>query len=277
VIIDNSYSKNNTNEIRLKYGIIPTISVKFTHMKKYNKGKGNKMKVIGFVRVSTGHQKLSIQNQIAEITDYCKKTDGIELIEILQEEAVSGGSIERVGFDRMLDMVESGSIDGIVCLNLSRIGRKAAMTLNLINKCLENDVFIYDMKDGTDTRTPGGRMVVKLRAVMYEEELINIRENIRSVIRYKKKNGLKYNGRTAYGYYDKNGILYEDEFEIKVVRNIKNLYSRGHSWYKIAKKLNKDGTETKENGANGWSGQQVKNVWTNHYGDGLKVEGAMVG
>ena len=71
MIIDNSYSRNNTNEIRLKYGIIPREGVKFTHMKKYNKGKGNNMKVIGFVRVSTGHQKLSIQNQTAEITDYC--------------------------------------------------------------------------------------------------------------------------------------------------------------------------------------------------------------
>ncbi len=44
------------------------------------------MKVIGFVRVSTGHQRLSVSNQIAEITDYCKKTDDLELIEILQEE-----------------------------------------------------------------------------------------------------------------------------------------------------------------------------------------------
>ena len=245
-------------------------------MKNNRKGKGNRMNVIGFVRVSTGHQKLSIANQIAEITDYCEKTDGIKLIEILQEEGISGGSLERIGFDRMIGMVEAKEIDGIVCLNLSRIGRKAAMTLNLINKCLDNDVFIYDMKDGTDTRTPGGRMAVKMRAVIYEEELLSIRENIRQVIRYKKKNGLKYNGRVAYGYYDKNGILYEDEFEIKIVRNIKNLKSRGHSWYKIAKRLNNYGIDTKERGKNGWSGQQVKNVWTYHYGDGIKVERAMV-
>ena len=276
MVIDNSYSRNNTNVISLKYGIIPTEGGIFTPMRNYNKGKGNNMKVIGFVRVSTGHQKLSIANQIAEITEYCKKTDGLELIEILQEEAISGDSIERIGFDRMTEMVEAKSIDGIVCSNLSRIGRKASMTLTLINKCLENDVFIYDMKDGTDTRTAGGRMAVKMRAVIYEEELLSIRENIRQVIRYKKKNGLKYNGRVAYGYYDKNGILYEDEFEIKVVRNIKNLKSRGHSWYKIAKRLNEYGIDTKERGANGWSGQQVKNVWGYHYGDGVKVERAMV-
>jgi|TARA_B100000424_G_C22920062_1_gene489568 DNA invertase Pin-like site-specific DNA recombinase len=239
------------------------------------KGKGNNMKVIGFVRVSTGHQKLSIDNQTAEITDYCKKTDGLELVDILQEENVSGGSIERTGFTKMLEMVENKEIDGIVCLNLSRIGRKASMTLDLINKCLDNDVFIYDMKDGTDTRTPGGRMSVKMRSVIYEEELLSIRENIRQVIRYKKKNGLKYNGRVQYGYYDKNGILYKDDFEMKIVRNIKNLRSRGHSWYGIAKRLNEYGIDTKERGEKGWRGQQVKNVYNYHYGDNVKVMNTM--
>tara|TARA_B100000029_G_C17600280_1_gene965514 strand:+ start:402 stop:1109 length:708 start_codon:yes stop_codon:yes gene_type:complete len=234
------------------------------------------MKVIGFVRVSTGHQRLSVSNQIAEITDYCKKTDDLELIEILQEENVSGDAIERTGFDRMIQMIENRDIDGIVCLNLSRIGRKAAQTLDLINKCMDNDVFIYDMKDGTDTRTAGGRMSVKMRAVIYEEELLSIRENIRQVIRYKKKNGLKYNGRVAYGYYDKNGVLYQDDFEMKIVRNIKNLKSRGHTFYKIAKRLNEYGIDTKERGENGWTQQQVKNVYQYHYGDGIKVEKAMV-
>ena len=104
---------------------------------------------------------------------------------------------------------------------------------------------------------------------------MSIRENIRQVIRYKKKNGLKYNGRTAYGYYDKNGILYEDEFEMKIVKNIKNLKTRGHSWYSIAKRLNNHGIDTKERGEKGWRGQQVKNVYNYHYGDGVKVENTM--
>ena len=74
-------------------------------MRNIIKGKGNNMKVIGFVRVSTGHQKLSVSNQIAEIKDYCKKTDGLELVDILQEEAVSGDAVVRVGFDKMIQMI----------------------------------------------------------------------------------------------------------------------------------------------------------------------------
>ena len=62
-----------------------------------------------------------------------------------------------------------------------------------------------------------------MRAVIYEEELLRIRRKHGSVIRYKKDNGLKYNGRVVYGMYDKNGILEVDEFEMKIVRNMKNL------------------------------------------------------
>ena len=126
-------------------------------------------------------------------------------------------------------------------------------------------MYIIDIKDGTDTRTAGGRMSVKMRAVIYEEELIGIRENIKEVMRYKKTNGIKYNGRMAYGVYDKNGVLYEDEFEMRIVRNMKNLRSRGWSWYKICKNLNENAIPTKENGAKGWTINQVKNVYHFHY------------
>ena len=225
------------------------------------------MKTIGYIRVSTSKQKLSISNQISEIKKWSNKNNAdVELIEIIQDEGISGDALVRNGFDRMVSMIDNGEIEAVVCLNLSRIGRKAAQTLELINKCLEKNVALIDLQDGTDTRTPGGRMAVKMRAVIYEEELFRIRENIRSVIRYKKNNGLKYNGRVAYGYYDKNGILHEDEFEMKIVRNMKNLKSRGHSFYSIAKKLNENSIDTKERGNNGWTTQQVKNTLNYHYG-----------
>jgi len=228
------------------------------------------MKTIGYIRVSTNKQKLSISNQISEIKKWSKaNTEKIDLIEIIQDEGISGDALVRNGFDKMVEMIENKEIDGVVCLNLSRIGRKAAQTLELINKCLDKDVALIDLQDGTDTRTPGGRMAVKMRAVIYEEELFRIRENIRSVIRYKKDNGLKYNGRIAYGLYDKNGILHEHEWEMKVVRNMKNLKSRGHSLYGIAKKLNENDIDTKERGSNGWTTQQVKNTLKYHYGAGV--------
>ena len=227
--------------------------------------KKNKMNsVIGFVRVSTLKQNLSMKNQKARIKEFCKDK-GLNLVNIICEEGVSGSKIDRDGFNNMLGMVKEKSIDGVVCLNLARIGRRASQTLELINECLDNKVFLLDIEDGTDTRTAGGRMSVKMRAVIYEEELINIRTRIKEVIRFKKKNGLRYNGRLAYGVYSKNGVLYEDEFEMKIVRNMKNLRSRGWTWYKIMKRLNENEIPTKEHGENGWSINQLKKVYDYHY------------
>ena len=103
-------------------------------------------KVIGFVRVSTLKQKTSIKNQISRIKEYCKQNE-LHLVDVIKEEGVSGKKVHRKGFVRMLDMVTDKEIDGIVCLNLSRIGRRASMTLELINACLDSDVYIIDIKE----------------------------------------------------------------------------------------------------------------------------------
>ena len=60
-------------------------------------------------------------------------------------------------------------------------------------------------------------------------------------------------------------MLYEDDFEMKIVRNIKNLKSRGWSWYKIAKKLTEEDIPTKMKTGKGWHINQVKQVYRFHY------------
>ncbi len=221
--------------------------------------------IIGFVRTSTMKQGNSIKLQREQIERYAKDK-GLQLVDIVEEEGVSGDKLNRAGFDTIMDMVNNKRVDGVVCYWLSRAGRNAVRVLELINSCLEHNVALMSVKEGIDTSTSGGRIQAKFMAVIAEEELLTIKERIKGVIRHKKGNGLQYNGTPAYGTYIKNGLLYEDEFEIKIVRNIKNLRSRGWSWYKIMKRLNENDIPTKNNGANGWSINQVKNVFNYHYG-----------
>ena len=82
-----------------------------------------KEKVVGFVRVSTLKQTISMKNQVSRIKQYSKENN-LDLVDIIKEEGISGGKINRKGFDQMLELVEKKEIDGIVCLNLSRIGRR---------------------------------------------------------------------------------------------------------------------------------------------------------
>ena len=222
--------------------------------------------IIGFVRTSTMKQGNSIKLQRDSIETFVKDRN-LRLIDIIEEEGISGDKLNRAGFDTLLQLVKMNKVDGVICYWLSRAGRSAVMVLELINSCLKNNVTLISIKEGIDTSTPGGRMMAKFYAVLAEEELITIQERIKGVIRHKKRNGLQYNGTPAYGTYVKNGLLYEDEFEIKIVRNMKNLRSSGWSWYKIMKKLNNNDIPTKMNGEKGWSINQVKNVYDYHYGE----------
>ena len=222
--------------------------------------------IIGFVRTSTMKQGNSIKLQREKIKEYAKDRN-LQLVDIIEEEGVSVDKLNRAGYDTIMDMVNNKRVDGVVCYWLSRAGRNAVRVLQLINSCLENNVILMSVKEGIDTSTSGGRMMAKFYAVLAEEELITIRERIKGVIRHKKRNGLQYNGTPAYGTYVKNGLLYEDEFEIKIVRNMKNLRSRGWSWYKIMKQMNFRDIPTKMNGEHGWSINQVKNVYDYHYGE----------
>jgi|TARA_B100000073_G_scaffold285621_1_gene247161 DNA invertase Pin-like site-specific DNA recombinase len=223
------------------------------------------MKVIGFTRVSTTKQNLGMKTQIKMIQDYCK-LNNLELVEIIKEEGISGDAKIRYGFDKLNEMVANKEVDGVITTWMSRIGRSASASIKFINDCLDMNVKLVGLKDGIDTSTSGGRMQAKLMAVIAEEELFTIRQRIKDTIQHKKQSGLKYNGSLAYGVYEKNGVLYEDDFEMKVVRNIKNWRSRGWSWYKCMKKLNENDIPTKNRG-NGWTINQVKRTINYHYGD----------
>ncbi len=220
--------------------------------------------IIGFVRTSTMKQGNSIKVQEKSIRDYAKDKN-LQLTDIIKEEGISGSRVDRQGFNTILKLVKLKQIDGVVCYWLSRAGRNASKVLELINSCLDNNVALMSVKEGIDTTTAGGRIQAKFMAVIAEEELLTIKERIKDVIRYKKKNGLVYNGSPAYGTYIKNGLLYKDDFEYNVVKNIKNWRSRGWSWYKCMKKLNENDIPTKMNTGRGWTINQVKQTFKYHY------------
>ena len=221
-------------------------------------------KVIAYVRTSTLRQAVSMKKQKLEIEKYCKNND-LDLVELLNEEGVSGSAIFRDGFSRLMNQINNEEIEAVIVYWISRAGRTASETIQLINDCIDKNIRLISIKEGIDTSTPGGRMQAKMYAVWAEEELIMIKERIRDAIRYKKANGLKYNGHVAYGTYVKNGVIYEDSFEMNVVKNLKNWKSRGWTWYKCMKTLNQRDIPTKKNTGNGWTINQVKQVYKFHY------------
>ena len=222
-------------------------------------------KVIGYIRSSTLKQTITPKNQQSRIKEYCKNNK-LELSELIKQEGISGGKINTEGFRRLWDILENKMVDGLVVWDWDRVGRTLIELLQLEQMCYEKGVYIIDLMSGLDTRTPGGRFSMKQKSLYAENELLRIKERTQEAIRYKKSRGLKYNGTTSYGVYEKNGLLYEDGYEMKVIRNIKNQRTRGWSWYKIKNQMNQRGIPTKQDGKNCWSETQLIRVFNYHYG-----------
>jgi DNA invertase Pin-like site-specific DNA recombinase len=119
--------------------------------------------LIGYVRVSTGHQSLDAQADAL-------RDVGVDPERIYQDK-LSGAATRppRPGLAALLDYVRSG--DTIVVTGIDRLGRSASEVLLTIKDLMDRDIVIRSVREGVDSRTPTGRMVLGIMASLAELEL----------------------------------------------------------------------------------------------------------
>lgn len=81
------------------------------------------MKCIGYSRVSTEDQAregVSLDNQELKIMTYAE-LNGMELVDLIRDEGVSGKSLDRQGIKKVLEMVRARQIDAIIVYKLDRL------------------------------------------------------------------------------------------------------------------------------------------------------------
>lgn len=101
------------------------------------------MSVFCYLRVSTDSQ--DVQSQRLGIEDFCRAHGWVD-IEWVADEGVSGAkdpSKRLLG--KLLKKARSG--DCVVASEISRIGRKLDMILNVIKDCTERGIKLYTVKD----------------------------------------------------------------------------------------------------------------------------------
>ena len=87
--------------------------------------KGGKMRVLGYVRVSTEEQATngqSLDAQRAKIEAYASLYD-LELVGIIVDAGVSAKSLNRSGLRDALAQLRRGAAEGLVVAKLDQIGR----------------------------------------------------------------------------------------------------------------------------------------------------------
>ncbi len=100
---------------------------------------------IGYARVSTSDQNLSLQKETLEKSG-CEK---------IYEDEVSGTRANRPGLDKALEILREG--DTLVVWKLDRLGRSVKNLITLVGDLNSKGIHFKSLTDSIDTSTPSGR------------------------------------------------------------------------------------------------------------------------
>ena len=208
-----------------------------------------------YTRVSTEMQidGYSLNGQREMLHDFAK-LHNMRIIREYSDEGKSGTTkAGREQYLQMMDDIEfaNENIDYVLVFKLSRFGRNAADILNSLQVMEDFGVGLFCVKDGIDSKSGTGKLMISVMSAVVEIEHENILAQTMQGRIQKAREG-KWNGGFApYGYRLENGVLQVEESEAEVIRLIFNKYvSTSLGANGVAKWLNDCGIikKTRQNG-----------------------------
>lgn len=90
----------------------------------------------------------------------------------------SGTTMDRPGFNRLLESARKGELESIVVWRLDRLGRTAKGLVTLFEELQALKINLVSLKDSLDLSTPAGRLMANVLASVaaYETEVRNERQ-----------------------------------------------------------------------------------------------------
>jgi putative DNA-invertase from lambdoid prophage Rac len=220
---------------------------------------------LGYIRVSTNRQDLSIETQTEQVKRAAEYHDDSSELELFAEPDTSG-SIEFAKREqgaalltRANEAIQSGLAVTIIVPKVDRLGRDVIDINQTVRRFEQLGVRILFLDINVDTRTAMGRAFMQIAAVFAELELARIRERIQSALDQKRANGL-LTGTVPFGW---NAIETGDVTAkgVRVRRLVDNLeeqkwilrmthwrHQRGWSYGRIATELNRNDVPSKRAG-----------------------------
>lgn len=138
------------------------------------------MAKLGYARVSTGEQNLSLQ------IDALREA-GCE--DIITDEGVTGAAKKRSGLDSVLTKLTEG--DMLVVWKLDRLGRSLSHLIATLDDLRERNVGFQSITDGINTDTPGGKLHFSIMGALAEFERSLIVERTQAGLEAAKRRGVK--------------------------------------------------------------------------------------
>lgn len=139
---------------------------------------------IAYARVSTKHQRESLDQQIALLKEAgCKK---------VYSEIISGVSSKRPELTKLLNEIQTG--DTLVITAVDRLGRSLKDLIGIISDLKERSIYFQSLKEQMDTATDTGMLMFNMMGSIAEFERNLINRRIYDGVKRAKELG-KYKGR----------------------------------------------------------------------------------
>lgn len=181
-----------------------------------------------YARKSTEDEKRQVQS-IEDQIEQCKKfakSNGLEVVDIIQEEKSAKVAGRRDRFEEMLNRIEKGDLyNSILAWHPDRLSRNMKESGQILDM-LDNDL-ILDLKfpSYTFNNDAAGKMTLSILFAMAKEFSDKLAEDTRRGIRKKVSEG-KYTGTSKKGYY------HNDDDHFRVDEEKFNIYSQAWKLYK---------------------------------------------
>ncbi len=157
----------------------------------------------------------------------------------------SGGNLDRPALHRLLDDIQAGRIDCVVCYKVDRLSRSLLDFARLVEVFDAHEVSLVSVTQPINTRDSAGRLMlnVLLSFAQYERELIG--DRTRDKIHAARRKGMWTGGVPVLGYRVADGKLVIDEDEAAVVRELFAMYLKKQAISAVVEEANRRGWVTK--------------------------------
>lgn len=223
-----------------------------------------------YIRVSTDMQKEkgeSLDVQLKRLHAYADSKEDWRVVETYKDAGVSAKNTNRVEFNRMIDDIEQGKIDVILCTKLDRLFRNTRDFLNTTDDFEKKNIKFVCLEGSIDTSTPAGRVFSTMRAAFGQFERETTADRVRDVMRSRAEEGKWNGGVSPYGYYSENKEIKINIEEAKVIKDIYALYLEHQSIRHIVHKFNTSGIKTRKNEL--WAPTSIRRILTNPFYYGM--------
>lgn len=212
------------------------------------KARGKGQLWIGYIRVSSKEQAesgLSLEAQESRIRAMAT-VKGVVLSEVISDQAESAKSLDRPGIQRILSLMNDGSVAGVIISKLDRLTRSVRDLGAIVDLLSVTGASIISCHETLDTSSASGRMILNITATIAQWEREVICERTQEALKQKLVRG-EHAGNIAYGYRSsgEDGRAIPDEGEQVIISLIRAHSADGWSLSKIADWLNEQGYRTR--------------------------------